>query len=47
MSFLIETVIQECLEATARLIAKRYGMAGCLVAIAGIALLVALLWWNL
>ncbi|MCH7861318.1 hypothetical protein ACQKOH_05915 [Sphingomonas sp. NPDC092331] len=48
MSFLIEAVLQGCLEATGWLIAKRFGMAGCLVAIPGIALPIALLlWWNL
>lgn len=47
MTFLVEAVLQECLEAVGRLIAQRHGMAGCLVAILGIALLVALLWWNL
>ena len=44
--FLFETVIEECVDAVGRFIARRYGWSGCLLSLAAIALAIALLiWW--
>jgi hypothetical protein len=47
VSFLIETVIEEVLDAMSRFIARRFGMAGCLLLIVGIVGIIGLLVWSL
>ncbi|WP_342250913.1 hypothetical protein [Sphingomonas sp. OTU376] len=51
MSFLFEglfeIVLQACVEGSAWIIEKRFGAAGCLIAMAVIAILVGLLIWAI
>jgi hypothetical protein len=45
MGFLIETVIEGVVDTVGELIARRFGLLGCLLPIAAILLVIALIVW--